>query len=361
MIKKILELSKELIAIESIASKPDELGRVIEACVGHLPGFTVERFENNGKPSVLFYASKKRPEKFDLILNAHLDVVPAERDQFKGIVNGNKLFGRGSADMKAAAAAELIVFSELAKKTNLNLGLQLVTDEEIGGFDCSLHQIKKDVKAKFVIAGEPSMLSVNQRSKGILRVTINATGVSSHSAYPWLGENAVWNLIEALHKLRQSPFFPDSESWISTINLAKIETTNTALNTVPNSATAQLDIRYIKSERTGLLSAIEKACAGLATFTIGLDDPAYDFTDQEFDTIKLLESCRDEKYKLKKTVLKHGASDIRHFAGAGMVGVTFGPLGYHTHAKDEWVDIESLEIYANVLVDFIQKLDRDTR
>lgn len=358
MIKNILSLSRELITIESIADKPEELNRAIEICVSHLPDFTIEHFEKNGKPSVLIYNSKKRPETFDLILNAHLDVVPANNKQFNAIIEGNKLIGRGSADMKAAAAAELIVFRELAKKVHLNLGLQLVTDEEIGGFNCTLHQISKGVKTKFVIAGEPSMLSVNKKSKGILRITLNTKGSPSHSAYPWLGENALWKLVEVLHHLHKYHFFPASESWTTTINLAKVETANTALNTVPDTATAQLDIRYIESEREKLFHALQDSCQNMATFSIGFDDSPYDFSSEVYENIKLLESCRDKEYKSKNLVLKHGASDIRHFAHFGMVGVTFGPIGYNSHSETEWVDIKSLQIYADILTNFIQKLDK---
>src|SRR3954468_20592693 len=92
----------ELIAIRSTAARPAELrralARVVEAAG---PGLVVRRFESNGKPSALLTS----PGAADLkvILNAHLDVVPGPDGQFVPRRDGDRLYGRGAHDMKAAA------------------------------------------------------------------------------------------------------------------------------------------------------------------------------------------------------------------------------------------------------------------
>jgi succinyl-diaminopimelate desuccinylase len=72
-----LAAASELLAMPSTADRPDELRRALNFVVDFVgPGFTVERFESGGKPSALIYREGERP-RFRVILNAHLDVVPA--------------------------------------------------------------------------------------------------------------------------------------------------------------------------------------------------------------------------------------------------------------------------------------------
>ena len=101
-----LEQAGELLAIPSTADRPAELARALGFVLDFVgPGYTVERFESGGKPSALVYQGEPgqggsgggrggragaepgagpagRPD-FRVILNAHLDVVPAPPDQFR--------------------------------------------------------------------------------------------------------------------------------------------------------------------------------------------------------------------------------------------------------------------------------------
>ena len=71
------------------------------------------------------------------------------------------------------------------------LALQLVTDEEVGGRNGTLHQIEQGVRGEFVIIGEHSGLGIVTDSKGMITATLRAAGRSGHSAYPWHGDNEV--------------------------------------------------------------------------------------------------------------------------------------------------------------------------
>ena len=139
----------------------------------------------------MIYPQKTRPKKFKIILNAHLDVVSGREEQYKPYEKDGKLFGRGAIDMKGAAAVEILVFKEVAKRVSYPLALQLVTDEEIGGFCGTKYQIEKGVRADFVIAGEPTDFGVNNKAKGIIWLKIKTKGKSAHGAYPWRGKNAL--------------------------------------------------------------------------------------------------------------------------------------------------------------------------
>ena len=113
-----LESVEELLAVRSTADRPDELHRALDFVVDYVSGefgggeLVVERFESNGKPSALIYRAAAqrgradgRPE-FRVILNAHLDVVPAEPAQFAPRRTGDRLYARGAHDMKVTGLVQ---------------------------------------------------------------------------------------------------------------------------------------------------------------------------------------------------------------------------------------------------------------
>src|SRR3989338_4868296 len=192
MIKQILDLSKKLISIPSIKENPRKLIEILELTKKELKGFNISSYSKEGIPSLLISNSEQKLKKFKIILNAHLDVVPAKENQFSPQEKDGKLYGRGAYDMKAAAAVEILVFKELAKKLNYPIALQLVTDEEIGGNNGTKYQIGRGVKCDFVIAGEPTNFGISTKAKGIVWGKIKVKGVAAHGAYVWRGENALW-------------------------------------------------------------------------------------------------------------------------------------------------------------------------
>src|ERR1700728_3078666 len=144
-IESFLAAASELLAVPSTADRPDDLHRALNFVIDFVgPGFTVERFESGGKPSALLYLGPQRP-RFQVILNAHVDVVPAQPDQFRPRREGDRLYARGAQDMKVAALVEAQVLRELANDLPYPLALQLVTDEEVGGHNGTLHQIEQGV------------------------------------------------------------------------------------------------------------------------------------------------------------------------------------------------------------------------
>jgi succinyl-diaminopimelate desuccinylase len=234
----------ELIGIRSTADRPAELERALNLVLQEVgPGFAVRRFASGGKPSALVHLPRATGP-FRIILNAHLDVVPGRPAQFQARIDGDRLYGRGTHDMKIAALVLAAVFRELAAKVPYPLALQLVTDEEVGGADGTAHQIAEGVRGGFVLIGEQSGLRVVTESKGLAQVRLTAHGRAAHAAYPWLGRNAVLLLTAALDRIMRRYPVPAGERWATTVNVARLETPNRAVNQVPAEATAWLDIRF---------------------------------------------------------------------------------------------------------------------
>ena len=360
---KILPLTNFLISIPSTRDNKKALNDVLDLALKEVKGFTIERFEKDGYPSALVYSQKIRPKNFKVILNAHLDVVSGRQEQYKPYEKDGQLFGRGTVDMKGAAAVEILVFKEVAKKVSYPLALQLVTDEEIGGFCGTKYQIEKGVRADFVIAGEPTDFGINNKAKGIIWAKIKTKGKSAHGAYPWLGNNALWRAKKILDKIEKKYPVPKKEAWQTTFNLAKIETPNQTFNKVPDEATISFDIRYIPEEFSGknfekgkeiLTKKLKKLVSKLGEIEIILFEPPQ-FTDEKnVYVLKLKEATKKILNKNPKIIVKHGGSDIRHFNQIGCQGVTFGPIGGDLHGDSEWADIKSLEKYFEILWQFLK-------
>ncbi|MFC7529974.1 M20 family metallopeptidase [Actinoplanes sp. GCM10030250] len=342
----------ELIGIRSTADRPAELGRAL-GCVLDLvgPGFEVRRFESRGKPSALV-SSGGFPR---IILNAHLDVVPGTPDQFTARREGDLLYGRGAHDMKCAAVVLATVFRDLAPRLPYPIALQLVTDEEVGGFDGTGHQVAQGVRGGFVVIGEQSNLCVVTESKGILRVRLTASGRTAHAAYPWLGENALLTVVEAVNRLLSRYPVPVAEEWTTTVNVARIETSNAAANVVPADATAWLDIRYPPSEAGpgGDAPAWLREIAGpgveVEVEAAGAPHHADPLSAEVVALRRAAESVGYEGALLRK----HGAADGRFYSAHGVDAVIFGPGGDGQHGPHEYVDLRTLQPYHDALTTFL--------
>ena len=97
---------------------------------------------------------------------------------------------------------------------------------------------------RFVVVGETSGLDVVSESKGMLVVRLLAAGRNAHSAYPWLGDNALVKLQSSVTSLLARYPVATEEVWRTTVTLARIRTQNQARNQVPEDAEALLDIRF---------------------------------------------------------------------------------------------------------------------
>lgn len=353
----ILSLTKKLISIKSIPENQKELEKILALALSHLRGYTVEKFENNNVKSALVYNTPRRPKKFKVILNAHLDVIPGGKNQYSPRIKGNKLYGIGSMDMKGGAACLITAFNKTANKIKYPLGLQLVTDEEIGGFNGTKHQVEKGVRADFVITGEPTNFDIVNETKGVLWLKISTIGKTAHGAYPWRGKNAVLKMNDFINSLKIKYRVPKREKWITTVNLGKIETSNRTFNKVPDDCSIGLDIRYISEDKDKILKDIKKILPKDFKMDIIAKGPAF-FINPDNEYVQLLQ--KTAKKIIKKPIILRGAngsSDARHFTQVGCDGIEFGPIGGEIGSDHEWVNIPSLKKYHQIIKDFLLSIN----
>lgn len=358
MRESILPLAKKLISIKSIAGNQKALDEILDLALLRLKGCTIERFERNGIKSALIYNTKKRPKKFKIILNGHLDVIPGKEHQYIPRIKGSRLYGTGSMDMKANVACLIAVFRETACKVSYPLGLQLVTDEEIGGKDGTKYQIEKGVRANFIIAGEPTNLDIVHKAKGVLQINISTKGITAHGAYPWKGVNAIWKMNGFLNALKKKYPIPEKEIWATTVNLSGLETSNKAFNKIPDDCTLSLDVRFVPEDMKTIKNDLKRLLPNAAFFDIVNDEPAL-LVNENNKFIKLLKGIASNiAGKAIRLRGAHGSSDARHFARVNCPGIEFGPVGAGIGSDNEWVDIPSLEKFYRILEKFLTSANK---
>ena len=355
--KELIALTNSLIKILSTSDSKKNLNKVIEFATEDLSNVSIMKFSSQEIPSVLV-SNTPKAKSFKVILNAHLDVVPGKSNQFKPVIKGDKLYGRGVYDMKAAAAVMIQVFNDIANKVSYPLALQLVTDEETGGFHGTKYQIEKGVRADFVISGEPTNFDIKYQAKGIVWLKIDFVGKSAHAAYPWDGDNAIEQASVFINKVTKQFKNPASLSWKTTINIASIESANKTLNKIPDSCSVSLDIRFIPEDEKTIIKKITSLLPNNATHTVLTYESAH-FTDKSHPFIKTIQkSAHSELAKSPKLISAMGASDLRHYSKIGIPGIEFGPVGNGHHTDNEWVSIKSLNQYYEILKKTLLALDK---
>lgn len=371
MEKELVPIIKDLLSIPSVADNVVALRDAVDYVATYVEAHsnvTIERFERGGKPSFLAYKGDQRPKRFDVILSAHLDVVPGESDQFEPVVKGGRLYGRGAFDMKAAAIAETAVFCELVDRVSFALGLQIVSDEEVGGYNGVLYQIEQGVRAQLVITGEhtlaPGVIYTEQR--GLAWVEVMFSGTTAHAGYPWKGDNALTRATTFVQNVLAVYPVPKEEIWGTTVNIASIETTNTTHNVIPDNARVKMDFRFTPSDRT--FDTIET----ITTFIQSIDPTAEVTAIPVFDpasTVRrsnpYLRALQDalEEQRGEPVVFesRYAGGDARHYAAVGDDAVEFGLTGGSMHGSKEYVDISSLSPYMHILRSFLEKVSIRTR
>lgn len=349
-----VSLLKELVKIDS--STRESANDAIDYCVNYLKehGITGEIIENNGfKSFVTVIGSGEKT----LILNGHLDVVSAKTEQFNPIERDGKIIARGSADMKSGCVAMIEAFIKLKNYDLKNkVMLQLVSDEETGGVNCSRYLVEQGYLGDFVICTEPTQMNISLQSKGIIRADIVSKGVSAHGSRPWQGVNAISKAYDNFNKIQKLPILTVGSDFYdcSSLNLAVIKGGD-IYNRVPDICTIGLDIRFVPSLDPKEIIAEMKAVVdgeviinviepGVAT---RLEDPYV----QAFSTV-----VKDTLgTKTLEYAVQHGGSDGRFYAAKGIPVIEFGPRGNYWHGDDEYVEIESMLQLERILINYMKQ------
>ena len=216
-----------------------------------------------------------------LLFNGHIDVVPPgevpwKHPPFGAVIEGGRLYGRGTADMKGGLAAMLIAFEMLARggrKLRGDLIFSAVTDEELGATgsrrlvtDGLLHGVGG------VVIGEPTGFKAYIAQKGLCWLDLETTGLTAHGSMPHLGHNAILDMHTLLAEVLAIPLREgtDPGNGRATLNVGMIHG-GVGPNVVPDLCRVSLDFRLppgVGEEE--LMSNIHAAAARAEARTPGM-------------------------------------------------------------------------------------------
>jgi len=200
--KNSLKILSDLIAFKTISGEDNNsLINYCDKILKKLGATSFKTFDDEKKRANLFATikSKKPNGKKPIILSGHTDVVPVSKswstDPFKATVKDDKLFGRGSCDMKGFIACTL-AYAPIYAKENLNrdIHFSFTFDEETAcqGAPLLIKELKnRGINDGICIVGEPTNMKIIDAHKGCYEYTTYFEGLAGHGSAPEKGVNAV--------------------------------------------------------------------------------------------------------------------------------------------------------------------------
>lgn len=196
----VVEFLQRLVRERSVNPPGDE-GPVAEIIAAKLKeiGFSVELIVTpEGRPNVVGTYDTNRPGP-TLLFNGHMDVLPAGKgwslDPFGAEIVDDRLYGRGSLDMKAGLATALFACEKVIREERPIHGrivYTAVADEVGGGYQGTGYLARTGrISADAAIVCEPTGPDVRIAHRGALWLELEITGRSAHGGRPWLGVNAI--------------------------------------------------------------------------------------------------------------------------------------------------------------------------
>ncbi len=218
--KNSIEILSDLIAFKTVSGEDNNsLINYCDDILKKLGATSFKTFDENKKRVNLFATlkAKKPNDKVPIIFSGHTDVVPVSKgwssDPFKATIKNDKLYGRGSCDMKGFIAC-VLAFAPIFSKSNLDrdINFSFTFDEETAciGAPLLIDELKKRGFNKGIcIVGEPTNMKIIDAHKGAYEYTTYFEGLAGHSSQPHKGVSAVEyaaryvnKLIELREKLR---------------------------------------------------------------------------------------------------------------------------------------------------------------
>lgn len=285
-----------------------------------------------------------------VLLAGHTDTVPAA-DNLPSRVDGDRLYGCGTSDMKSGDAVFLHLLATVTEPAH-DITLVMYDCEEIESSANGLGRIERDLPdwltADLAVLGEPSGGFIEAGCQGTIRVVVRATGTRAHSARSWLGDNAIHKLGDVLSRL--SAYRPrsvdiDGCTYREGLSAVRIDG-GVAGNVIPDAASVTVNFRFapdrdvdaafahVREVFDGLPIDLQLADAAPGALP-GLTQPA---------AAALVAAAGGQ------VRAKFGWTDVARFAALGIPAVNYGPGDPNlAHRSDEHVETAQITATTDTL------------
>jgi len=363
-----LEMAKRLVAFDT-TSRNSNL-TLIEFIRDYLDGYSVGSelvFDETGAKANL-YATIGPQDRSGIMLSGHTDVVPIDdqdwhTDPFKPVEKDDRLYGRGSSDMKAFIATVLSLVPQLvSRKLREPIHLSFSYDEEVGclGVRRLIDVIAvRPNRPRLCIVGEPTEMQVGIGHKGKHTLRCQVHGHEAHSSLVHQGVNAIEAAGELIAKLKEiarrkrdhGPFDPDFDPPYSTIHTGVIHG-GTALNIVPRECVFDFEIRPLPGEDIApMIDELRDLAANRLLPEMRAVQPHTNIVIEERSAAPALNTAADAEVTQFAAALSGGNATIKVpfgtegglFSAAGIPTIICGPGSIdQAHKPDEFVALDQI-------------------
>ena len=357
-----------------------------EAKIRSHPGYSPSIVAYDGRPNVVgIHQPRGAVRGKSLILNGHIDVVPVgaatlwSRPPFEPHIDGDRLYGRGAADMKAGIVAYTMALQALQRlgyEPAAPVYLQSVIEEECTG-NGALACLVEGYTADAAIIPEP-FEGLMSAQMGVMWLTIDVYGVPVHAAYAHTGVAAIdfanylvaelrkleaqWNRPECRH-----PMYCTHDHPIN-FNLGRLSGGEWT-SSVPTHCRVDMRLGFypgrscaeVRTEVEALLARAHAAHPQHASVRVDVTYQGFQaegcVVDLQVPAMQQLMQChRDIAGEEPPVRAATATTDVRFFHLYGRIPATcYGPDGADIHGVDEWVSIASMQRVSAVLALFIAR------
>ncbi len=366
----VIELARALIQRPSVT--PEDAGcQALIAERLQAAGFGIENHRFGAVDNLLAVHGSGSPS---LVFVGHTDVVPAGDESqwlhppFAAATVGDRLYGRGAADMKGSVAAMVVALEEFVRKHPQHPGsvaLMLTSDEEgeaVDGIRRLVPAISDRYRFDYAVVGEPSSSqrlgdTVRIGRRGSLHVHVTVLGRQGHVAYPELADNPVFSAARLIEVLAATCWDQGNADFPPTsFQISSIQAGTGAANVIPGELQFQANFRFSPESTPASLKEkferiVEQAGVTVKTRWQLSGEPFY-ASDRHWRqrVSRVIQTQTGQKPQMNTA---GGTSDGRFLAPTGTQVVELGPVNATIHQVNEWVSQKDLRqlntLYAAIL------------
>ena len=338
---------EKLIRIPSVSSNIVEVNRAVDFLDGELGRDGLYRqIETMPDGRRVLFAANESTRRPDILLSAHLDVVP-EKDpsQFVPRRENGRIYGRGASDCKEHVVLCARLMREL--KGRVSIGAIFGSDEEIGGMSTAFMIDKGYGAAKMVIVLDSEQFAITTRQKGLARYVIEADAPPTHAGMvKGAPPNAVRELIRSYEAAAaEIPDFEDG-TWRDVMMLERVSGTREH---------AEIEIS-VRCARKGGFESVENLLRNKFKRDLRcLRKGEAVLLDEAQPYLVAFRECMRRAWPDRKVDFFHlnSSTDARHLQRLNLPMLILGVDARGAHTATEYVEIPSLDEYASLIKSYL--------